>query len=251
MDSITVPSFYFLLSLAGSVSKSLKLFGLVECLSWLMLYGLWAAGENLLTFLQLWLWVFSFVHDIAGVSGGQMSDTIWISVKLSLSLCCLSPGSYWPLDFRKYGILLMEPASRPPPPALWVCGTVWWLNDLSAALPDCWVQCFCLPGTLFLPWWGFGKGGFKCCCQHMLRTQVCKTTYRLYSQTFLIFRIGPNHFRHIWAKNSPIKLNPLKNRKLFKKLAFTVNWSSFCKNCKGNVFPRVRSMNLVLQIMSG
>lgn len=60
------------------------------------------------------------------------------SVKLSLSLCCLSPGSYWPLDFRKYGILLMEPASRPLPPALWVCGTVWWLNDrLSAALPDC------------------------------------------------------------------------------------------------------------------
>lgn len=60
------------------------------------------------------------------------------SVKLSLSVGCLSPGSYWPLDFRKYGIPLTEPASRPLPPARWVCETAWWLSEsLSAALPDC------------------------------------------------------------------------------------------------------------------
>lgn len=110
-------SLYFLLSLRGSLSKSLKKW--VSLSKW-MFYELRAAGGNRLSAL--------FPAALRSIS--QHCSTMLLpfqeiecltlhafSCKLSLSLCCLSPGSCWLLDIKKYGTLQMEAASRPLLPA--------------------------------------------------------------------------------------------------------------------------------------
>lgn len=118
-------SLYFLLSLRVSLSKSLKLSGFVERLCQSQCFMSCELQERIFylqCFLQLWhhnIFPHSLFHHIVAVSGDWMSDTTYTFLQIVYELVlCLSPGSYWSLDIRKYGTLLMEPASRPLLPAL-------------------------------------------------------------------------------------------------------------------------------------
>lgn len=59
---------------------------------------------------------------------------------------------------------------------LWKWDVLTLLDDPTppASMHSCALIVFPLPATLFLPWGGLGRGRFKCCCEHVLRTQVQK-----------------------------------------------------------------------------
>lgn len=47
-----------------------------------------------------------------------------------------------------------------------------------ASVNSCALIVFAFPAPLLLPWGGLGCGRFKCCCQHVLRTQVQNIFFR-------------------------------------------------------------------------
>lgn len=160
-----------------------------------MFYGLWAAGGNppspeSPTAFTLDIFHHSLFHRIVVVSGDGMSDTTYIFLQivsefvLSFSRQLLVPG-YQEIWYTADGA--RKSSSPASTVSLWDslmfsnCSgelemiieekSISILLDIKVCFffitrwrAVCWVNCFCLPGTLFLPWRGFGHGGFKCCC---------------------------------------------------------------------------------------
>lgn len=62
---------------------------------------------------------------------------------------------------------------------LWKWDVLTLLDDPAppASIHSCALIVFPLPATVFLPWGGLGRGWFKCCCEHVLRTQVQKRIF--------------------------------------------------------------------------
>lgn len=62
---------------------------------------------------------------------------------------------------------------------LWKWDVLTLLDDPAApvSLHSCALIVFPLPATLFLSWGGLGRGRFKCCCEHVLGTQVQKMLF--------------------------------------------------------------------------
>lgn len=62
---------------------------------------------------------------------------------------------------------------------LWKWDVLTLLDDPAppVSLHSCALIVFPLPATLFLSWGGLGRGRFKCCCEHVLGTQVQKMLF--------------------------------------------------------------------------